>query len=532
MLNQPAQQEKHGKRTDMSNAHTIVKNTGWYGLENIISALITVITSIAIARTLGPSKMGYLIYVQWIVQVVGTIGSFGIPATTSKYMAEFLGKGDRGTARVIFFRTLYLQMALASLVTTSLVIWFSYKAEPEYRWAAILIVLSVWPAMVNAIPAMANGAAEQLEKNVPGSIASVVFFLVAICGTIWLKLGVMGVAASFLLMRSVDFLVRMVPTMRRVLTWETAAVHPTGLSRRMTRFAMQSVISLALALIVWNRSEVFLLKILCSDIRQVAFYSVAFSLAERLLIGSGVFGWSTSTTIFAQYGRDDRHLANIASSSFRYLALTSIPLHFVATGLAAPALVLLYGNKYLAGAAAVTLAPLLCMPKAFLTPVQSLLQCSERQNLVIAATVVAGIVDVGIAWYLIPSLGAVGACLANGAAQVIAIGGMWGVVIKLYHVRLPWLQLAKISLISIVAALGAYSVSLRCTPLWGIVLGGTASVLIFFSLLAVMRVLEPEDYERFKLFTKMLPKPLAASLDRCMSLFGRPKLAGATSTNS
>ena len=86
-----------GNRPDMSNAQTIVKNTGWYGLENIISALITVITSIAIARTLGPSKMGYLIYVQWIVQVVGAIGSFGIPATTSKYMAEFLGRGDRGT---------------------------------------------------------------------------------------------------------------------------------------------------------------------------------------------------------------------------------------------------------------------------------------------------------------------------------------------------------------------------------------------------------------------------------------------------
>ena len=67
---------------------------------------MTLITSIAIARTLGPSKMGYIIYVAWIASVVGSLGGLGIPATTQKYMAEFLGMGDRGTARHIYFRTI------------------------------------------------------------------------------------------------------------------------------------------------------------------------------------------------------------------------------------------------------------------------------------------------------------------------------------------------------------------------------------------------------------------------------------------
>ena len=92
----------------MSNTKTIARNTGWYGLENIISALVTLFTSIAIARTLGPSKMGYIIYVAWLASVVSSLGGLGIPATTQKYMAEFLGMGDRGTARHIFFRTLLL----------------------------------------------------------------------------------------------------------------------------------------------------------------------------------------------------------------------------------------------------------------------------------------------------------------------------------------------------------------------------------------------------------------------------------------
>jgi O-antigen/teichoic acid export membrane protein len=89
----------------MSNTKTIARNTGWYGLESIISSVVGMATSIAIARTLGPSKMGYIIYVSWIASVVSSLGGMGVPATTQKYMAEFLGMGDRGTARYIYLRS-------------------------------------------------------------------------------------------------------------------------------------------------------------------------------------------------------------------------------------------------------------------------------------------------------------------------------------------------------------------------------------------------------------------------------------------
>jgi O-antigen/teichoic acid export membrane protein len=126
----------------MSNTKTIAKNTGWYGLERLINAILTVCTSIAIARTLGPAKMGYIIYVSWIASMVGELGGLGIPATTRKYMAEFLGMGDRGTARYIFFRTLGLQAALATVVTGGLLVWVLRDAAGDYKLASALIVLS------------------------------------------------------------------------------------------------------------------------------------------------------------------------------------------------------------------------------------------------------------------------------------------------------------------------------------------------------------------------------------------------------
>ena len=94
-----------------------------------------------------------------------------------------------------------------------------------------------------------------------------------------------------------------------------AHVRPRGLTKRMITFAWQSVASMIVALIVWERSEFFLLKNLCADIRQVAYYSVAFSMAERLLISASIFGSAAGATIFAQYGRDKSRLPDIVATS-------------------------------------------------------------------------------------------------------------------------------------------------------------------------------------------------------------------------
>ena len=505
----------------MSNTKTIARNSGWYGLENIIDLAVGLFTSVAIARTLGPSKMGYIIYVIWIATVVSSLGSLGIPATTRKYMAEFLGMGDRGTARYIYFRTLLLQIGVATLATGGILFWVLRDAHAEYRVASVLVVLSIWPSMANSISAMANTATEELSKNMPASAISTLVYFAVIAATTVFKWGVLGVGAAFFCMRVVDFLVRFFPTLKRILTWDTTHVQPVDLTKRMMTFAWQSVASMIVALIVWNRSEVILLKYVCTDIRQIAFYSLAFSMAEQLLITSTVFGSAASATIFAQIGRDKSKLPALTASTFRYLALTAIPLHVIASALAVPALLLLYGNQYKGAAMVVTLAPLLCMPKAFIAPVQSLLQSAERQSYVIAATVLAGIIDFGVAWYLIPAHGAVGACIGSGAAQITAVGLMWAVGIHRYKVRLPWLLVAKVAFISVLASLTAHYIAVQFAPLWGVLGGGIASLVVLFGLFYLMRVLEPEDRARLSILTRILPQPLATASDKLLSALVR-----------
>jgi O-antigen/teichoic acid export membrane protein len=509
----------------MTNTKTIARNTGWYGLENVINIVVAIFTSIAIARTLGPAKNGYIVYVSFIASVVSSLGGLGIPATTRKYMAEFLGRGDRGTARYIYGRTLLLQAGLATMATGGLLCWVLASAAPEYKLASVLIVLSIWPAMVNSISAQANVASENLMANMPPSIFAALAYFTAIAATVGLKWGVTGVGAALLSMRLADFLLRYFPARKRIRAWDAAHLLPAGLRQRMIRFAWQSVVSMTLALIVWNRSELLLLGKFCADIRQAGFYSIAFSMSDQLLMSATIFGSATGATIFAQYGRDKSKLPRMTAAAFRYLALSSIPLHCIAAALAAPLLLLLYGKQYSDAAMVVTIAPLLCLSKAFIGPVQSLLESAERQRYVIGATVIAGVVDWSVAWWLIPAHGAAGACIGSGAAQLVAVGMMWVIGIHLYQVKLPWRLVAKVSLIGVAAALTAHCIALRLPPLWAVLCGGSASLIVLFGLFYWMRVLEPEDRDRFKLLAGMLPKPLAGPADKLLSLLVRAESA-------
>lgn len=511
------------------NSKTIARNTAWYGLENLIGFATTLITSIAIARTLGPAKMGYIIYINWLAGIVSSLGSVGLPETTRKYMAEFIGGGDLPTARYIYLRTFFVQTAIGTLATVGAVLWVLHDAPADYRTAALLLVLGILPAMANFISAQANVASENLSANLPASLASTAMYFVLTLTAVLLHWGVTGIAFAMFAMRLTDFLVRLFPTMRRVLGWSDGQAHPPAdLRARMLRFATQSVMGMVLTIVVWDRSEVFLLEHLSPDISQVSFYSVSFGLAERLLLFPSIFAAAAGASLLAQFGRDRTRLPAMTAASARYIALISIPLHVIAVPLAAPALLTLYGRQYAGAALVATAAPLLCMPKAFLGPIQSLFESVEKQRYFLIATVVASVVDIAVAWCLIPRYGALGACIGSGAAQITAVGSMWAIGIARYDIRLPWAFIARLTVISVVTSLAAWAVSRNLAVLPALIAGGAVATVVFLGLAYLFKVLEPEDCGRFKVVANACPRIIAGPMTSLIDRFARRMEPGST----
>jgi peptidoglycan biosynthesis protein MviN/MurJ (putative lipid II flippase) len=132
--------------------------------------------------------------------------------------------------------------------------------------------------------------------------------------------------------------------------------------------------------------------------------------------------------------------------------------------------------------------------------------------------VIASFIDIGVAWYLIPSLGALGASLGSGAAQFTAIGLMWTIGIYRDNIRLPWRFLAKVTMISIAASVAAYAVSFRLAPVWALIVGSIAALVTFFLLAYAFKILEPEDSSRFKIISAACPRALVGPMNRAFDM--------------
>jgi len=140
-------------------------NTVLLGAEMALALAAVLGTSVPMARMLGPTKLSYYLYIQWIAMASGNIALLGIPLTTRRYMAEVLGQGDLQMARGVFRATLRLQLLISLallIVGETLVFTLSERAYWNSSW---LIVLSLAPRMIMTIPSQAHAAAGRLHYN-------------------------------------------------------------------------------------------------------------------------------------------------------------------------------------------------------------------------------------------------------------------------------------------------------------------------------------------------------------------------------
>lgn len=503
------------------NSRTIARNSAWFGLETGINMLLTFFTSIAVARSIGPTKLGYFLYVWYLINAASTIGSLGIPTATRKYMSEFYGCGQAGIARSIFFRTLGFQTAFASAITLAAILLVVATGDPQYRTVALLMSASILPVMINSIPAQANMAAENMAANVPGSLVSTGIFVTAVFVSIATGAGLVGISIGIVTMRTAEMFVRIIPVFRRLRTIPAAPI-PDALRRRMLLFSGRSMVLLILGLVVWDRSELIFLKNFCADIRQVAFYSVAFNITERLLLVSQIFGQATGSTIMAQYGRDRTRLPAMVSAATRYLALVSLPVHFGLAAIAGSVMLLVYGPRYELAIPALTIAAVLGVFKAFLLPAQHLMESTENQNQLIKWGVIAGVLNLTLDALLIPKHGAIGAAIANGSTQAFSVVTLWAVASRLLGVRLPYAFLARIAVLSGTMAVAVHFLVASLPPLACVAAGSIAGVLLYVALLRLFGRLSIQDFERLSQVRHHLPHRLQSIFD-----FGLGQIAAA-----
>lgn len=490
---------------------TIARNSLWTLVDNLLGLLGMLLASVAVARALGPTKVGHYNYLMWVVGASGALALLGIPAATRKFAAQYLGLGQVAVARTIVSATYRLQAALAllvALVGTTVVL---LRVAPEHRTYALLAVASLVPALLLSISTAAIAATEDLRPNVRASVISTLVNLAGTAVTLLVGWELVGLAGSLLLSRVVDLMIRFASYRRlyaRLGSGEgastTAVALPAGLAREMARFAGQAALLLALELLVWDRSEVLFLEWHFPS-AEVAFYTVPFNVAAHLLMLPRVLASSAEATMVVHQQRDPARIARVTATALRLIILFIVP---AAAGLAAvsgPVIQVLYQAPYAPAIPVLSLLALFTVARAVQLPAVSLLIAADRQRVLLALGLGLGLLNLLGNWLVVPRAGALGAALVKGGVQVAAAALLWIYLHRRLAVPLALATPARVVLVSALMFAVVRALVLWLPPLPGLLLGVPLGVALVVLGLRVLRCVHPEDRDRLLDAAAMLP---------------------------
>jgi O-antigen/teichoic acid export membrane protein len=417
-----------------------VRNILFSGLRLLVSAGGTICVSAIMARTLGPQNMGIYSYAMWIVGTLGILANIGLPAALTKYVSEFLGSGDRATAVLIGKRLLRTQLIVGLVVSglTGCLWFFRIPYRSMIILAAVMILLQ---ALQQGLLAALAGI-QRFDKiawiSLYVALAQVASVGVAallgagVLGMLWATLAGLAVG-TWLSYRAVDRLLFKLSASPSFPPPETSNIF-----LRIRKFSITISYVLLLDTIVWQRSEVLFLK-WYSTLPQIAFYTLAFSIATKLTEVSGTFS-STLLPLYSEsYGRHGlRDIGLVYVKALKYLQMLMVFPCLLAAAICGPLVELLYGASY----APVVLPLQLLLVSLALTSIgvvgSPLLVGTEKQSFIAKYGTFVAVLNIIMDFILIPRHGALGAAIANCTAQIVGVLGGTIFVIRYARASFPW----------------------------------------------------------------------------------------------
>lgn len=483
------------------------------GLEMGLSLVVVLCTSIPLARVVGPDRLGYFTYIQWLAMVSSNVVLLGIPATTRRYMAEALGRNDLPVARGIFFATLRLQalIGLAALVAGEVLVFT--LTDRSYWISSCLIVFSLVPRMIGAIPSQAHIAGVRLQWNLFAYIASAVVLIGVMGFGLWAGGGLVAAAAAYAIANTVELALKVAFAVRWLGRGPRTRIDP-ALRKRMFTFSTHGTALMLLNIIVWDKSDFFFLKMLRNDRAALAFFGTAFNLADRAIQIVQVFVVGLGVSLMSELGHSVEKMYVIARSGLRYSIILASVLLFGLAAVGPDLIRTLYGPRFAPAGPLLSVVAAMAVGKCLMPLLNSLFQAAEKQKALVVWGCCCGVVNVVLDLVLIPRMGALGAAIANGSAQIIAAAGL--IYWAQRTLRMDWSIGRSVPglLAGLGTALAAYAASLpfALAPV-RLVVGILAGAVAFPILLRILRVLQPEDLPRILGLTSRLAPPVRRRVD-------------------
>lgn len=484
-------------------ATSLLSSTAWSVGIGAATTACAFVGSILIARGLGPSSMGDYSYWVWLVGTLLLLTDLGMSSAAMKFSAEFLARGEDARAANLVWYLVKLQGFVVAVLAAGVLLYGLLAAFPggATLWAIVVALLLIaGPASV--VDAAIKGAIDyRFAAHVAITSAGVQLALVA--GILYTGGGVQALLVALFVTSAVALPVRL----RRLRAlYPRSPTLVTGPAHQATVFRYcraKSGLSV-LDAIVWARSEVFFLG-LFSSTEQIAFYSLAYGIANQLIIGSTLLAHPLVPAFSTLWARNDvARLAQLYRAAVRYVALASFPLAVGGVAAATPLLSVLYTHEYTPAAPVLMIVGGSSLAVAVMFVCSSLLYGLGRPDYLVRINLVLALVNILASLLLIPRYGAVGAALANAVGPVLSVAAGARVLARAYGFTFPWQAVARVLLAACAAAFVATWL-VRPDSLASLLLAAGVGAIAYVLAVAMLGVLESDDRAVLQTLAHQLP---------------------------
>lgn len=476
-------------------AKSLAKNSIFNFVSQIVGAAAALITSVVVARSLGPDGAGIYSYLFWLLSLIATVSTLGLPNALTKYIAQYRETGRPELARLVAGRILRLGVTVA--LAASLIVALAAVTDllplrvPELY---LLLVAAAIPWNVTAALLLGVYTGLQRFKTVlalnflicPLSVGLIIASLRSgsgLAGLLWVSLATNVLAASlsaWLLRREIALGGRL----------------PAEALREIRGYIVTLSGIFFLDLVVWQKSEVFFLGWLSTP-DQIAYYSIAYSLVSRvmMLLPGAISGVLLPRIAALHEGGAAVDIGRTYTKSTRYLALLTMPIMAAGMALADPFVTLFYGPEYRGMVAVLRVLLVSGGLAAIVAAGSAVLYGTSHQKIILRLGLIIALVNVMLDLALIPRFGAIGGAIANGSAQLIGVIAGTYYLIQRLRPPLPARSLLKTAGAATMAALVSLALLERLTlsPIAALALGGTCFVSLYVGGLIATRNYDPED---------------------------------------
>ena len=475
-----------------------IRNTLFSSVGIYTEYLLGMLTSIFIARHLGPEDFGAYSAVIWMVAMSVAMTNSGTASAVIKFVAELRGaeKQDQIAIAIAYLRRAQRWFLLAVLVIGGLLLYFAgNRIIPGFNHVMMFGFLVIAVSLRSQY--MFNvGIAKGFENfRATAIIASVVtpLNLGMVVFAWWVDGEVEALLVVFLISSALFYAVSQMLTSRMIPPPGKDVVLPEILLRRVRRHMRLVAVTVTVGFLAASEVEVFFLNMF-GTAHAAGMFKVAYQLAVgAAMLVPGVVG-ALMLPMMANalsQGRDIAGQRFVASTS--YLAMLAAPLVAFGVVFSAPIIGLLYGAEYAAAAPAFAICLFACSLAMVTQGGSSLLVSADRQLTILVMVVGLGVLKILLDVVLIRAYGLHGAVLAYVVVAIINAVAITILALRTIGLHPDWVRLLRITIAAGLAALAALPLRGHWPSLPTLLAGGVVIASLYALLTLLLRCWSSSD---------------------------------------